>query len=581
MLKSDDKKIQWYKEARFGLFIHWGLYAATEGYWNGKETPGIGEWIAAKESIPTAEYEKLAEKMTCDKFSASEWARLAKDAGMRYCVFTAKHHEGFAMYDTDYDDYSIVKRSPYGKDIAREIADAMREEGIKPCFYYSQAIDFHEKNAMGNTWDNPVLEEERDFKSYIDGKCKAQLRELLTGYGDIGLIWMDVPKGMTEEIALDLKAYVKKYQPDCLISGRIGGTEDMGDYGCLGDNQIPAGKLEGCWETASTMNGTWGYKRDDHDFKSPKEIIELLCGLMSKGANLLLNIGPKANGEIPEESIYILKELAKWYKVNGEAVNGTEASPFECDFTFGGASCRGNIIYLYVYDKADEINIYGIENEIKNIRVLGGGELEFTHEKVLNIHTADIDFGEYVTVIKIELDKEPVIKKGVYSQEKDIVLPAAVCSVVKNTDETTSQTLAGDEAVAAENFNLQTGDEISVTVAGVVEKWFSEKNYIEWEFDVISGGEYEAYIYTLTQKYEKWTGGHEVHLEGDAVTEVKSITSDKESKGANKKYFDETGSWIGNIALKAGKNRLRLIADKINSEDKAGLCVTKLILLKN
>ena len=180
MLDREDPKIKWFQEARFGLFIHWGLYSATEGYWNGKETAGIGEWIASREKIPQAEYEQFAEKLTCDKFDPVMWAKLAKNSGMRYCVFTAKHHEGFAMYDTSYDDYSIVKRSPYGKDATMQVVKAMREEGIVPCLYYSQALDFHEENAMGNTWDYTVPEENRDMWSYINGKCKHQLTELLT-----------------------------------------------------------------------------------------------------------------------------------------------------------------------------------------------------------------------------------------------------------------------------------------------------------------------------------------------------------------------------------------------------------------
>ena len=581
MLKNDDNNILWFKTARFGLFIHWGLYSATEGYWKGNETPGIGEWIAAKEKISTKDYEKLAYKMTCDRFNPSEWARLAKAAGMKYCVFTAKHHEGFAMYDTKYDDYSIVKRSPYGKDVARELVKAMRNEGITPCFYYSQAVDFHEKNAMGNTWDNPIPENDRDFISYINGKCKFQLKELLLNYGDIGIIWMDVPNGITEEIAIDLKRHVKSFQPKCLISGRISGTENMGDYGSLGDNQIPAGKLEGCWETASTMNDTWGYKRDDHNFKTPKQIIELLCSLLAKGTNLLLNIGPKANGEIPIESIYILQELAKWYKINGEAVSGTEASPFECDFSFGGASQKGRVIFLYVYDKVDEINIFGIENQVKIIRVLGGEHLDFKHDNnILSINTSDIEFDKYVTVIKIELDSAPRIRKGLFQQENDIILSASTSELIRHIEEKKKTILDGDVAVVAENYNTVNKEEMSISFAGTVSNWYSENNYLQWQVDVMEQCEYDIYLYTLTQKYSKWIGGHIVHLDGDIKTESKILTSDMESKGANKKYFDETGTFLGKAQLKLGKNSIKLIADKINTEDPVGLCVSKLVFIK-
>ncbi len=583
MLAANDKKIEWFKKARFGLFIHWGLYAATEGYWNGKETPGIGEWIAAKEKIALSDYEKLAEKMTCEKFDAKSIAALAKRAGMKYCVFTSKHHEGFAMYDTSYDDYSIVKRSPCGRDIVKEVTEAMRAEGIVPCLYYSQALDFHEKEAMGNTWDFDVPEADRDIDSYLNGKCKYQLEEILTKYGDIGLIWMDVPSRMTDERVHNLTAHVKSLQPDCLISGRIGCAPNMGDFGCLGDNQIPAGKLEGCWETASTMNNTWGYKRDDKNFKSPKEIIELLCGLMSKGTNLLLNIGPKANGEIPEESIHILEEIADWYSINGEAVEGTSGSPFECDFTFGGASCKGDAIYLYIYDKTPEINIYGIKNKIKNISVLGGRNLSFENNAGLHFEMNEDDFDKYVTVVKIETDGAPEVEKGIYSQEKgSIILPASVCRVVKQSSAAVMETDEADAAVAAEKFNLAAEEDMAVTVAGVVEKWFGVQNYIEWTFEAGESGEYEAVLYTLTQKYKPWTGGHTVSLVcGEKEYAPTVLSADKESRGANKKYFSETGSIIGKIAVEKGINNIKLLAKNINSEDAAGLSVSKLVLIKN
>ena len=350
MLDKKDPKARWFEEARFGLFIHWGLYSATEGYYHGKETKGIGEWIQSREQIPIAEYEQFAKKLTCEQFDPKQWAQLAYRAGMRYCVFTSKHHDGFAMFDTGFDNYNIVKRSPYGKDATAAIVEAMREEGIRPCLYYSQAHDWHEPNATGNTWDFSVPEAERDMWKFINGKCKHQLEEILTKYGDLGLIWMDVPRGLTDEMAVTIRDFVHELQPDCLVSGRISYNGSIGDYGCYGDNQIPAGRRTGCWETAATMNNSWGYKRDDHNFKSPKELLELLCSLMGKGTNLLLNIGPKPDGSLTEETIGILKRLGDWYAVNGEAIQGTEASPFDCDMSFGAVSRKGNVLYLYVYE---------------------------------------------------------------------------------------------------------------------------------------------------------------------------------------------------------------------------------------
>lgn len=577
MLNKNDKKIEWFKNAKLGLFIHWGLYAATEGYWNGKETPGIVEWIALKERIPTDEYEKLAKKMTCENFAPEKWAALAKRAGMRYCVFTAKHHEGFAMYDTKYDDYNIVKRSPYQKDIAKEITQAMRNEEIVPCFYYSQAIDFHEKNAMGNTWDNPIPEKEREFQSYINGKCKLQLKELLTNYGDIGLIWMDVPNGMTEGIASDLKAYIKGIQPKCLISGRIGGTHDMGDYGCLGDNQIPSAKSDYVWETASTMNDTWGYKRDDHNFKTPKDIIELLCDVVSKGANLLLNIGPDMKGNIPPESIYILNELADWMSVNSEAIHDTKETPFETDFSFGSATTKDNAIYLFVKNKIDEITVCGIKNKILSAEILGGAKLDFTQEGYLKIDLKGTVFNKYVTVVKLILDNKPEIKRGVFGQESGYILLSCLqCEIIKGKAKkniNSNQKLSEEE-----KHNMMSTDEIVVSSAGILENWFDESHKAVWEFEAAEPGEYEVVIYTITQKYKPWVGGHKVAVECNG--KISSILCEnKIPTGANRKYFSETGSVIGRILLNK-MNRLELTAEKINHEDPAGLSISRIELIR-
>lgn len=615
MLERDDRRLDWFRKARFGLFIHWGLYSATEGYWKGKETMGIGEWIQAREKIPCKEYEKFAGKLTCEKFDPVMWAKLAKKAGMKYCVFTAKHHEGFSMYDTSYDEYNIVEKSPYAKDVTRQVIEAFREEGIVPCLYYSQALDFHEENAWGNTWDYSVPEQERDMWSYVNGKCKHQLKELLTGYGKIGMLWMDVPKGLTDEMAVDIRNLVKEYQPDCLISGRITYDNKMGDFGCYGDNQIPAGKAEGCWETAATMNHTWGYKKDDHNYKSPQEIIELLCSLLAKGTNLLLNIGPRPDGSLTEETIFLLKEIGVWHEVNKEAVSGTEGSPFDCDFSFGGISQRDNMLYLYVYEKQESIDIYGIANRVTDISVLGGGSVPFVQkqeggsgedqcgcqENVLHIDLRDAGYGKYVTVVKITLDGQPDVKGGLRQQEKaQIILPACSCGIIKKTvnhsgkvnqsdekkqsDET--EEAGGDDALLADIYNTLQEEEIMVNPAGIVKNWYSEKNFLQWEFEVVEEGWYDTYLYTVTQKYQSWTGGHEVHLVYKHESacgircESRRLTADREARGANQKYFAETGSFVGTVPLIKGKNTLQLLADHINGDDPVGLSVSKLVLIK-
>ena len=208
---------KWWQEARFGLFIHWGLYAQLAGEWNGVRTESIGEWIMKRLDIPVADYEKLAADFNPVAFDAEAWVSLAKDAGMKYIVITAKHHDGFAMYHSQCSPYNIVDATPFRRDPMKELADACRKAGIRLCFYYSQAQDWHDPDGYGY---GPVPDEQKNFTRYLEEKCIPQVREILTQYGDIGLIWFDTPMIMSETDSRRVAQVVKEIQPDCLVSGR-------------------------------------------------------------------------------------------------------------------------------------------------------------------------------------------------------------------------------------------------------------------------------------------------------------------------------------------------------------------------
>jgi alpha-L-fucosidase len=333
-----EQRLKWWRESRFGLFIHWGLYALPAGRWKGKPVPGIGEWIMHREKIPAEEYEKLAGHFNPIRFDAKAWVQLARDAGMKYLTITSKHHDGFAMYDSKADPYNIVDATPFGRDPLKELAAECRKAGIKICFYYSQDQDWHHPGGSGNDWDYPDRTKE-EFAQYLKTKVKPQLKELLTQYGPIGLIWFDTPWWVTKSQSLDLKRFVHRLQPKCLVSGRVG--HDVGDYGSFGDNQIPVGRIAGDWETPATLNDTWGFKTDDHKWKSIQDLLYLLIDLAGKGVNYLLNVGPTAEGIIPKPSVERLREIGEWMKKNGAAVYGTEAGPFpyeieNCRFTQKG-----------------------------------------------------------------------------------------------------------------------------------------------------------------------------------------------------------------------------------------------------
>ena len=293
---NQDPRLDWWRAAKFGMFIHWGVYAIPAGVWQGEHIPGIGEWIMLRAEIPIAEYEQLAQQFNPVKYDADEIVKLAKAAGQRYIVLTSKHHDGFCMYGTAETDYNIVDGTPYGRDILKDLAEACAREGIKLGLYYSQTQDWHHPDGFGNTWDFNA--DEQDFADYIDNYVKPQVREVLTNYGPIAIIWFDTPRIIARHQSQELLELVHRLQPDCLVCGRLG--NQLGDYATAQDNAIPPDlQAEIDWETPATINDTWGFKTHDHNWKSTTQLIQNLVDIVSKGGNYLLNIGPDAEGAIP------------------------------------------------------------------------------------------------------------------------------------------------------------------------------------------------------------------------------------------------------------------------------------------
>jgi alpha-L-fucosidase len=340
-----DARLDWFRDARFGMFIHWGLYAIPAGEWKGQPVPGIGEWIMLRARIPVAEYERLADQFNPVKFDADAWAALAAHAGARYLVITSKHHDGFCMYRTQASKYNIVDATPFARDPMAELAAACKRHGVRLCFYYSQTQDWHHPGGDGNDWDYD--EATKDFDGYVENYVKPQVRELLTNYGAIGLIWFDTPKRMTASQSRELVDFVHAIQPECLVNGRIGNR--LGDYTEAGDNAIPSAEVQADWETPATINDTWAFKRLDHNWKSPADLVHKLVDIASKGGNYLLNVGPTAEGVIPQPSVERMHAVGAWLKTNGESVYGTRPGPLQ-----GGASYRttrrGSTVYVHVFD---------------------------------------------------------------------------------------------------------------------------------------------------------------------------------------------------------------------------------------
>jgi alpha-L-fucosidase len=337
-------RMNWWTDAKFGMFIHWGVYSVPAGYYQGKPVPNIGEWIMNKGKIPVAEYKKFAKEFNPVKYDPEAWVKMAKDAGMKYIVITSKHHDGFAMFDSKATDWDIVDATPYGKDVLKPLAEACRKEGIKLGFYYSQAQDWNHPGgaASGGQWDEA---QKGSMDEYIDKIAVPQVNEILSKYGDIAILWWDTPTDMTKERAEKFLPILAKH-PNMITNNRLGG-------GIEGDTEtpeqfIPATGYPGRnWEVCMTMNDTWGYKSDDNNWKSTKVLILQLSDIVSKGGNFLLNVGPTSEGLIPDPSIERLKEVGEWMKINSEAIYGTKASPFTY-LPWGKATLKGQKLYLHV-----------------------------------------------------------------------------------------------------------------------------------------------------------------------------------------------------------------------------------------
>ncbi|QNN24653.1 alpha-L-fucosidase [Planctomycetales bacterium ZRK34] len=549
-----DARMKWWREARFGMFVHWGLYAIPAGQWDDKKWDRGGmEWIQKRANVPADVYaDRLLPQFKPKQGFAAEWAELAKVAGCKYVVFTDKHHEGFALHDSKVTGFDA--KDVTGRDLTKEIVEAVKKQGLRIGMYYS-LWDWHHPDAYaGKGTNNPSVQtmEGRDPEKYLKF-MHEQVDEIASNYGRVDVLWFDYSsKEVQGESwkANELLANLRKKQPGIIVNNRLyrspeaGWHDDHhlepydskhGDF-TTPEQRIPPNGVPGVdWETCMTMNTTWGYSQHDHNWKTGQTLIRNLVDICSKGGNYLLNIGPMADGTVPPESVQLMYEIGAWMQMNGEAIYGTTASPFKQTFDWGRVTVKGDVLYLHVFDwPADKkISIPPLNNPMKSIAVLGDPTAKASlHPEVDKwvIQLPDEPVNTSATVIKLQLDGDVKVA----GDTAPMVQPGADGTI----------TLAAHDALTHGKMLRYEPQPHKNTVG----YWVEADDYVEWNFQVDKPGEYEVIVY---QGCGKGHGGSEaaVHIGG------KTLNFTVEDTGGFQNFVERD---LGTVNLSPGDQTLSI-----------------------
>jgi len=436
-----NERARWFVDARFGMFIHWGVYSGAEGIWKGEKLRNdndYAEWIYYRNRIEKDEYLTLLSRFDWDSIDPEEWVLLAKKSGMKYVTLTAKHHDGFALWDSKVSDYDIADHTNPTRDIVKELAEACQKHDLKLGLYYSHWVDWEHSYGWDHTKEiYPITPEQYDH--YWQGKVIPQMRELLTNYGPIGMIWFDMwihhsQTIVTKEQLLQLKSLIRELQPDCLVNSRLGLSveEDSDvDFRTLGDNQFGSTKLDYPWQSPGTVAHSWGYHALDTEWKSTTTLLKYLISNVSLNGNFMLNIGPRSNGDVPYEISQRMMEMGAWLDVNGESIYGSEAFDLPNDqhdwgkITYKTADNGTHKLYLHVFNWPfnQRLPVTGILTEPKKAYVLRDkmeSPLRFTHSEIFTDIIIPMDQPDpLITVIVLEYDQKPVTVAGFISKSVD------------------------------------------------------------------------------------------------------------------------------------------------------------------
>ncbi len=510
--------IREFRRRKFGMFLHWGLYSIPGGRWKGRSMDYIGEWIQSKFRIPNAEYAQLAREFNPVHFNAEEWVKKAAAAGMTYLVYTAKHHDGFAMYRSQASDFNIVAATPFGRDPLAELAEACRKSGIGLGVYYSHCLDWSDPDggdpgprgpcnldgmSWGNDWDFPDCKE-KNFEAYFRRKAVPQLTELLTGYGPLTQLWFDCPVAIEPRFCRELYELVRRLQPECLINSRIG--HGFGDYESLGDNLTPGGRVPVAVEAPVTLNDTWGFKHDDHNWKSHEAVIELLVSLAEKDANCLLNIGPQADGTFPEEADRVLAAVGDWFRENGGGVSGSSGTPFPQALDFAYSTVTGNRLNLFVKKPLRTAVLRGVRTPLLR------ADVPFRQcDEEVTLEFPDFT-GCFLPRVALEFASPPEVDARLCPQEGVLTLSPGNARLVHGSVAADSGGTGTAVSVAGET--LTDGTACRVEADGTLADWHVFGDRVEWRLFFPEKGIYRVTAMTRNRVHSApWIGDREVEVD--------------------------------------------------------------------
>ena len=566
-MKTHEQRIKWWRDAKFGMFIHWGVYSVPGGEWKGKKVSGYAEHLMRKEKITKAEYLSLANQFNPEKFNAEEWIVHAKKAGMNYFVITAKHHDGFALYDSKVSDFDITQ-TPFKRDPMAELAAAAKKHGVKFGFYYSHAFDWEHPDAPGNDWEfnNPggdkLLGGANWFDAhpewlpkavkYVDEKAIPQIKELLTKYHP-DILWFDTPHKLPLSENIRILKAIRETDPNVVVNGRLvrSASANFGDYRNTADRPAEFFPVTGDWEAIPTTNESYGYSKYDDSHKSVAHFVQLLANAVSRGGNLLMNIGPKGDGAFDTKDITILQGIGQWTDKNRESIYNAGKSSLPLQ-SWGVSTMQGNKLYLHVFNWPKDGRLYvgGLKSDFNKLYLLADPKKQLTAKR---LNAKDI----YINVPTIALD---TLNTVIVVELKNKIDTDPVRYVSANIPIT--RLLAFDATQQGKGFNFGDGK----TDRYYVEGWKTKEQSVSWIFRTTEPGSFKVVIKYLSGE----NAGGTYNLKLDKYIVEKPVTT------GTKVITEE----IGEMKLYPGIHNLSIQPKEITKQELMKLLEIQLIPVK-